>query len=52
MAQNVVTSEKARQVLGDKAIDMSDTDIENILATLRFVSDKMIDLAIQKNHPE
>ena len=46
----VVSIEKARQRLGKMGEEMSDNQINDLLATLRLLCSKTIDGVIEKNH--
>jgi hypothetical protein len=49
---DLITVEQARKILGEKADQMSDEQITDLLNLLRLHCDKQIESAIRKNHPE
>ena len=48
MTQKEITIEYARQILGERGKKMTDSQIGDLLTTLRFLCNKTIDLVVQE----
>lgn len=49
LKKQFVTIEEARKVLGSRAKRMSDKQIESLLSTLRFMSNKIIESIVKED---
>jgi hypothetical protein len=48
MERKTITTEYARQKLGERGRKMTDKEIDNLLSTLRLMCNKIIDSVIEK----
>lgn len=48
MPKESITIDYVRRRLSEKGVRLTDKDVENLLATLRFISNKAIDTVTEK----